>query len=77
MDAQHEVFARHDLVRLRRGRRDIERGAPPCGPEGSAAGRCPSYRPPAAGAVYILEATAGFVDMHGIDEGSRLVLISV
>lgn len=59
----------------------MERDVQPCGPEGSAAGRCPSYRPPGGGggggAVYILEVTAGFVGMHGIDGSSRLVLISV
>lgn len=55
----------------------IERDVPPCGPEGSASGRCPSYWPPGGGAVYILEVTAGFVGMHGIGGDSRLVLISV
>lgn len=53
----------------------IEQGVPPCGPAGSASGRCPSYGP-AGGALYVLEATAGFVAMHGIDEDSRLVIIS-
>lgn len=53
----------------------IERGVPPCGPEGSSLGRCPSYGPD-GGAVYVLEATAGFVDMHGIDGGSVLEIIS-
>lgn len=53
----------------------VERGVPPCGPEGSSSGRCPSYGP-AGGALYVLEATAGFADMHGIGVGSRLVVIS-
>lgn len=53
----------------------IERGVPPCGPEGSSSGRCPSYGP-AGGALYVLETTAGFVDMHGIDSSSLLEIIS-
>lgn len=53
----------------------MELGVPPCGADVSSTGRCPSYGP-AGGALYVLEATAGFVDMHGIDGSSRLEIIS-
>ena len=53
----------------------IELGVPPCGADVSSTGRCPSYGP-AGGALYVLEATAGFVDMHGIDGSSRLEIVS-
>ena len=53
----------------------IEKDVPPCLTAVEAM-TCPSINPEVR-ALYILEATAGFVEMHDIQVGSQLHLISV
>lgn len=53
----------------------IERNVPPCLTAVETV-TCPSLRPDVE-ALYVLEATAGFVDMHGVTLDSRLSIISI
>ncbi len=53
----------------------IEQDIPPCKTALETVA-CPSYLPP-SDSLFILEATAGFVEMHGIELGSILELLSV